>query len=227
MAATPSPAKVQLTHSLSSVLAELQLIPSKQGPTQEMGGEPLCDRSTHLTKRYGDTTAVDDLTFTVQPGIVTGFLGPNGAGKSTTMRLILGLDAPTSGERHGERQALRRAPGAAARCRRAAGGPGGPHRPLGPQPSARARADARHPAQPRRRGDRPGRPAARWRASGPAGSRSAWASDWASPPRCSATRTLIFDEPVNGLDPEGIRWIRDLLQGPGRRRPHRLRLLAT
>src|ERR1700710_1343722 len=50
-----------------------------------------------LTKRYGDKLAVDDLSFTVRPGVVTGFLGPNGAGKSTTMRLILGLDAPTSG----------------------------------------------------------------------------------------------------------------------------------
>jgi ABC-2 type transport system ATP-binding protein len=50
-----------------------------------------------LTKRYGERLAVDDLTFTVKPGQVTGFLGPNGAGKSTTMRLILGLDAPTSG----------------------------------------------------------------------------------------------------------------------------------
>jgi energy-coupling factor transporter ATP-binding protein EcfA2 len=51
----------------------------------------------NLTKKYVDKTAVEDLTFTVQPGIVTGFLGPNGAGKSTTMRMILGLDAPTSG----------------------------------------------------------------------------------------------------------------------------------
>jgi ABC-2 type transport system ATP-binding protein len=50
-----------------------------------------------LTKRYGDKLAVDNLTFTVRPGAVTGFLGPNGAGKSTTMRMILGLDAPTSG----------------------------------------------------------------------------------------------------------------------------------
>src|SRR5205823_13595995 len=50
-----------------------------------------------LTKRYGGTVAVDDLSFTVPPGEVTGFLGPNGAGKSTTMRLILGLNAPTSG----------------------------------------------------------------------------------------------------------------------------------
>jgi ABC-2 type transport system ATP-binding protein len=50
-----------------------------------------------LTKRYGEKTAVDDLTFTVRPGAVTGFLGPNGAGKSTTMRMLVGLDAPTSG----------------------------------------------------------------------------------------------------------------------------------
>ena len=52
---------------------------------------------TGLTKTFGSTTAVDDVTFTVRPGIVTGFLGPNGAGKSTTMRMILGLDRPTSG----------------------------------------------------------------------------------------------------------------------------------
>lgn len=50
-----------------------------------------------VTKRYGSTLAVSDLSFTVQPGCVTGFLGPNGSGKSTTMRLILGLDRPTSG----------------------------------------------------------------------------------------------------------------------------------
>jgi ABC-2 type transport system ATP-binding protein len=50
-----------------------------------------------LTKRYGETLAVDGLTFDVRPGVVTGFLGPNGSGKSTTMRLILGLDRPTRG----------------------------------------------------------------------------------------------------------------------------------
>src|SRR6202040_4357160 len=50
-----------------------------------------------LTKRYGSTTAVDGLSFTVRPGHVTGFLGPNGAGKSTTMRVVLGLDEPTAG----------------------------------------------------------------------------------------------------------------------------------
>ena len=53
--------------------------------------------ATRLTKRYGATLAVDDLSFTVPPGQVTGFLGPNGAGKSTTMRMILGLDAPSAG----------------------------------------------------------------------------------------------------------------------------------
>jgi ABC-2 type transport system ATP-binding protein len=52
----------------------------------------------NLSKDYGDKRAVDDLSFTVQPGIVTGFLGPNGSGKSTTIRLILGLDAPSAGE---------------------------------------------------------------------------------------------------------------------------------
>ena len=51
----------------------------------------------HLTKRYGKTVAVDDVSFVVQPGRVTGFLGPNGAGKTTTMRMILGLDRPTAG----------------------------------------------------------------------------------------------------------------------------------
>ena len=71
-----------------------------------------------LTKRYGDKIAVDDLTFTVQPGIVTGFLGPNGAGKSTTMRMILGLDAPTAGQRHRQRPPLRRA--TPRRCARSA-----------------------------------------------------------------------------------------------------------
>jgi ABC-2 type transport system ATP-binding protein len=50
-----------------------------------------------LTKRYGDTTAVHDLSFTVRPGHVTGFLGPNGAGKTTTLRMLLGLIEPTSG----------------------------------------------------------------------------------------------------------------------------------
>ncbi|EQD43497.1 ABC superfamily ATP binding cassette transporter, ABC protein, partial [mine drainage metagenome] len=53
--------------------------------------------AVHLTKRYGTTTAVDDLSFTIEPGQVTGFLGPNGAGKTTTMRMVIGLDKPSSG----------------------------------------------------------------------------------------------------------------------------------
>src|ERR1700712_2113652 len=62
----------------------------------DRGGSHMIE-ARGLTKRYGDKLAVDDLSFTVQPGMVTGFLGPNGAGKSTTMRMILGLDSPTSG----------------------------------------------------------------------------------------------------------------------------------
>lgn len=67
-----------------------------------------------LTKRYGDTTAVNDVTFTVHPGRVTGFLGPNGAGKSTTMRMIVGLDRPTAGTVtvNGQPYAAHRAPSA-------------------------------------------------------------------------------------------------------------------
>src|SRR6266700_3107875 len=66
-------------------------------PGCPLDGSPLMIQATGLSKRYGATLAVDDLSFTVPPGQVTGFLGPNGAGKSTTMRLILGLDAPSSG----------------------------------------------------------------------------------------------------------------------------------
>src|ERR1700712_3527911 len=62
----------------------------------DRGGSHMIE-ARGLTKRYGDKLAVDDLTFTVQPGVVTGFLGPNGAGKSTAMRMILGLDRPTRG----------------------------------------------------------------------------------------------------------------------------------
>src|ERR1039458_3415127 len=59
-------------------------------------GGPMIE-AIHLTKRYGATVAVDDLSFQIKPGQVTGFLGPNGAGKTTTMRMITGLDAPTAG----------------------------------------------------------------------------------------------------------------------------------
>ena len=107
-----------------------------------------------LSKQYGSHTAVDGLSFDVRPGIVTGFLGPNGAGKSTTMRMILGLDAPTAGRCHGERPPV---PGArrAARARSA--------RCSTPRPSTPAAARAttcwrwpprRHPRSPGRRGAR-------------------------------------------------------------------------
>src|SRR5690349_3844440 len=62
-----------------------------------MRGAQIMIEARKLTKRYGGNVAVEELTFTVKPGTVTGFLGPNGAGKSTTMRIALGLDAPTSG----------------------------------------------------------------------------------------------------------------------------------
>src|SRR5262249_30007506 len=98
-----------------------------------------------LTKRYGTTTAVSDLTFTVRPGTVTGFLGPNGAGKSTTMRMILGLDEPTSGS-----VAVNgRPPRAHAAPLHEVGGMLDPRwvhpSRSGYQPPARARRDHRHP----------------------------------------------------------------------------------
>ena len=97
----------------------------------------------HLTKRYGEQTAVDDLSFVVEPGIVTGFLGPNGAGKSTTMRMILGLDRPTSGRAtvNGKPFAEHRAP--LARDRRPARGEGRP-----PGPTRRATTCGRSPPPP-------------------------------------------------------------------------------
>ena len=71
-----------------------------------------------LVKRYGSTPAVDDLSFDVRPGTVTGFLGPNGAGKSTTMRMIMGLDRPDAGTGQDRREALRAT--CAGRCARSA-----------------------------------------------------------------------------------------------------------
>ena len=101
---------------------------------------------THgLTKRYGKTLAVDDLSFDVTPGVVTGFLGPNGSGKSTTMRMIMGLDVPDAGIGARQRLPLRGAPLAAPRggCpARRQGVPPGPER---PQPPALAGPDQRHP----------------------------------------------------------------------------------
>jgi ABC-2 type transport system ATP-binding protein len=166
-----------------------------------------------LTKRYGDKTAVDGLTFTVRPGIVTGFLGPNGAGKSTTMRMVLGLDRPTAGTATvGGRPYVEHA---------------APLREVGALLEARAvhtsrsaynhlRALAATHGIPKRRvdevidlvglGD-----VARKRAGGFSlgmGQRLGIAQALLGDPP-----TVVLDEPVNGLDPEGIRWVRDLLKG--------------
>jgi ABC-2 type transport system ATP-binding protein len=165
-----------------------------------------------LTKRYGDKAAVDDLSFVVEPGVVTGFLGPNGAGKSTTMRLIAGLDRPTSGT---VRVNGKFYPGAAA-----------PMAELGilldarsvhPGLSARNNllALARTAGIGRRRVDEVIELAglaevAGTRAGGFSlgmGQRLGVAAALLGQPR-----TVVLDEPVNGLDPDGVRWIRLLLK---------------
>jgi ABC-2 type transport system ATP-binding protein len=166
-----------------------------------------------LTKRYGEKTAVEDLTFTVRPGVVTGFLGPNGAGKSTTMRMILGLDAPTSGEvtvngrPYAEHPAPLREVGALLEARAV-------H--TSRSAANHLRAMAATTGIPRRRVDEVIdlvglRDVAYDRAGSFSlgmGQRLGIASALLGDPR-----TLILDEPVNGLDPEGVRWIRDLLKG--------------
>ncbi|YCK38614.1 ABC transporter ATP-binding protein [Actinomadura sp. ATCC 39365] len=165
-----------------------------------------------LTKRYGGVTAVNALTFTVRPGCVTGFLGPNGAGKSTTMRMILGLNRPTSGTatiggrpfaRH--RTGLRHA-GALLDAGDVHGG-----RTAAAHLSALARANG----LPHRRVGEVLREVglegvARRRVGGFSlgmrqrlGIATALLGD---PP------VLLFDEPVNGLDPEGVRWVRGLFR---------------
>src|SRR5580692_2432049 len=166
-----------------------------------------------LTKRYGDKLAVDDLTFTVQPGIVTGFLGPNGAGKSTTMRMLLGLDAPTKGSATigGRRYADQPAPlhevGALLEARAVHTGRSARNHLL---------ALAATTGIGRRRVeeviDLVGlSDVADKRAGGFSlgmGQRLGIASALLGDPG-----TLILDEPVNGLDPEGILWVRNLLKG--------------
>jgi ABC-2 type transport system ATP-binding protein len=164
-----------------------------------------------LTKRYGEKTAVDRVDFTVRPGTVTGFLGPNGAGKSTTMRMIVGLDAPTSGsiEVNGRRYAEHRAPlqevGVLLEARS-----------VHPGRSAfdHLLAQAQTHGIPRRRVDEVIELAglqsvAKKRAGNFSlgmGQRLGIAAALLGDPA-----TVILDEPVNGLDPEGVLWIRTLL----------------
>jgi ABC-2 type transport system ATP-binding protein len=165
-----------------------------------------------LTKTYGRTVAVDHLSFQVAPGRVTGFVGPNGAGKSTTMRLLLGLDAPDSGEVLVRGTAYRnlRAPLCEVGALLEAGAT---------HPGRRARSHllwlARSNRLPARRVDEVLElvgltAAARKRTGGFSlgmaqrlGIAAAMLGD---PP------VLLFDEPVNGLDPDGIRWIRGFLR---------------
>ncbi|MFF2508666.1 ABC transporter ATP-binding protein [Streptomyces sp. NPDC058067] len=165
-----------------------------------------------LTKRYGRTTAVDGLTFTVRPGCVTGFLGPNGAGKSTTLRLILGLDEPTSGGVTVDGHRFRDHP----RGLRHVGAlldAGDVHG--GRTAAAHLSVLARSNAIARRRVDEVLdevglTDAARRRIGGFSlgmkqrlGIAAALLGD---PP------VLLFDEPVNGLDPEGVLWVRGLFR---------------
>ncbi len=166
-----------------------------------------------VTKRYGAKVAVDDVSFVVQPGVVTGFLGPNGAGKSTMMRLILGLDAPSAGHATVNGKAYRDHPA--------------PMREVGAMLEARAIHTGRSAfshllamAQTHGIGrsrvdeviDLVGlREVARKRVGGFSlgmGQRLGLAAAMLGDPA-----TLILDEPANGLDPEGMRWIRTLIRG--------------
>ncbi|MBB5080405.1 ABC-2 type transport system ATP-binding protein [Nonomuraea endophytica] len=166
-----------------------------------------------LTKRYGDTLAVDELSFRVEPGHVTGFLGPNGAGKSTSMRLVLGLDAPTSGQAlvNGGRYADLRRPLHEVGALLDAGA-------VHPGRSAYNHLmclalsndiGARRVAQVLELVGLSG--VARKKAGGFSlgmkqrlGIAAALLGD---------PGVLMFDEPVNGLDPDGVRWIRGLMRG--------------
>ncbi|MEZ3177868.1 ABC transporter ATP-binding protein [Streptomyces pimonensis] len=165
-----------------------------------------------LTKRYGEKVAVDGLTFTVRPGIVTGFLGPNGAGKSTTMRMILGLDHPTAGNVRidGTRYDRLEDPltriGALLEAKGVHPGRSAYHHLLCLAQSNGIPRQRVHEAL-----DTVGLTAvARKKAKGFSlgmGQRLGIAAALLGDPRI-----LMFDEPVNGLDPEGIHWIRTLMK---------------
>jgi ABC-2 type transport system ATP-binding protein len=166
-----------------------------------------------LTKQYGDARAVDDLSFDVVPGTVTGFLGPNGAGKSTTMRMVLGLDRPTSGTAtvNGARYAELTAPLHEVGALLDAGA-------MHPGRTGRAhlRIAARTHGIALRRVDEVLEEvglgaAARRRIKGYSlGMRQRLGIAGAL---LGDPGVLVFDEPVNGLDLDGVRWIRTLLRG--------------
>jgi ABC-2 type transport system ATP-binding protein len=166
-----------------------------------------------LTKYYGDQRAVDDLSFTVRPGIVTGFLGPNGSGKSTTMRLILELDAPSAGDVtvNGKHYRDHAAPlhevGALLEARSVHTGRSAYNHLLALAQThgiGRRRVDelidlvGLHDVAKKRAG----------KFSLGMGQRLGIAAALLGDPS-----TVMLDEPVNGLDPEGILWVRHLLRG--------------
>jgi ABC-2 type transport system ATP-binding protein len=172
-----------------------------------------------LTKRYGSKTAVDDVTFTVHPGKVTGFLGPNGAGKSTTMRMIVGLDRPThgtvtvNGRRYAEHRAPLREVGALLDAKAVHTGRSAYNHLL-----AMGATHGIGKARVHEVIEMTGlEPVAKKRVGGFSlgmGQRLGIASALLGDPH-----TLILDEPVNGLDPEGVVWVRNLvryLAGQGR-----------
>ncbi|AXI79492.1 ATP-binding cassette domain-containing protein [Peterkaempfera bronchialis] len=165
-----------------------------------------------LTKRYGPKTAVEQLSFQVRPGVVTGFLGPNGSGKSTTMRMVLGLDAPTSGTVTIGGYPYRELPNAARKvgalldAKAVHGGRSARNHLL---------SMARLAGLPRQRVDEVleivGLSEVADRRSGGfslgMGQRLGIATALLGDPE-----VLLFDEPVNGLDPEGIHWVRTLMR---------------
>lgn len=165
-----------------------------------------------LTKRYGSTVAVDDLSFTVQPGMVTGFLGPNGAGKSTTMRMILGLDNPNSGRALIDGKPYAALPRPLTRV-------GSLLDANWVHPNRSARSHLRFMAAsnklPARRVDEVlelvGLTSVARKAVGKFSlgmkQRLGLAGALLGDPQ-----VLLFDEPVNGLDPEGIYWIRTFMK---------------
>ena len=166
----------------------------------------------NLTKRYGDKLAVDGLSFVVEPGTVTGFLGPNGAGKSTTMRMIAGLDRPTSGtvRVNGKRYSTSVAPmaelGILLEARAVHTGRSARNHLLALGQTAGIGRRRVHEVI-----DLVGLPDVAGKRVGGfslgMGQRLGIAAALLGRPQ-----TVVLDEPVNGLDPEGVRWVRTLLR---------------
>jgi ABC-2 type transport system ATP-binding protein len=166
----------------------------------------------NLTKRYGDKVAVDSLTFTVQPGTVTGFLGPNGAGKSTTLRTIAGLDHPTSGRVrvNGRDFAGSPAPmaelGVLLEAKAVHSGRSARNHLLAiGQTAGIGKARVNEVIELVGLGDVAGKRVGGFSLG--MGQRLGIAVALLGQPR-----TIVLDEPVNGLDPEGVRWIRVLMR---------------